>query len=275
MALSPRLKNFLSELTKEQEKISDYIVSLKSDGLLDDSLNDFLQKQFNDLDHRKKTLIKEFSQIPDFPHTLLPTPPIPLSVNPILIKKKPKQPIFHSEKPNTILFKKSTSPARGSSPSARRYSPQPNNNFEKYEKISQKLPEKNIIIKESPVESTRSTRSSEEKIVNKSFGEISDELWNKYQELREKRNKAHEQMLIIREKMLKDKETELNKILKKASSSPQAQKKTSFKPPTSPKNRKKDENFLITKAQLLSTLPNIKENRVKECLNLLKPEKKI
>lgn len=220
MALSPRLRNILSELSKEQEKISNHIKTLHYDGILDDSLDAFLKTSYEELETRKKNLLKDFTSTSQFSVSV---PSIPVSVNPIQIKKKPTQEIFQSKKPHSSLFRQKTSPDRGSSPSACRYSPKPNNIFEKYEKPEHKPIETKVSIN-SPIGSTRSSRSSEDKIQleNPEFG--IDELKVKYQEQREIRNKAQEQMLMIREKMLHDKEAYLKSIMKKAASSPDVQR---------------------------------------------------
>lgn len=236
MALSPRLQNYLSEVSKEQEKISNHIQTLHSDGILDDSLDAFLKNSYQELEKRKKNLLQDLASTSQFSKIPVSVPLIPVSVNPIQIKKKPTQEIFQSEKPHSSLFRQKTSPDRGSSPSACRYSPKANNVFEKYEKPDLKPIEKKIS-RESPIGSTRSSRSSEDKILPENIEFGIDELKIKYQEQREIRNKAQEQMLMIREKMLHDKETYLKNIIKKAASSPDVQRNNNKMSENSPKGK--------------------------------------
>ena len=115
--------------------------------------------------------------------------------------------------PSTI-FKKKISPLRGKSPSALRYSPllSPAS-----ERIERKKTFDCFSNTDSPPCSTRSSTSSMDKLLganNFTLDSYKTELLRKYQEQREIRNKAHEEMLLLKEKMLKKREKKLESMIK-------------------------------------------------------------
>src|SRR5574343_318076 len=135
MELSPRLQEFITEVNSEQEKINDYLVNLKAEGILDESFETYLKKSIKDLQLQKEKLIRDMSQNA---HYLITDnsdrPQNKLIQNNVRIMKKPSQePVsftkynqdhrYSKELQKVDLFSKKTSPERGNSPSARRYSP--------------------------------------------------------------------------------------------------------------------------------------------------------
>ena len=212
MELSPRLQEFITEVAIEEEKINDYLVNLKSDGILDESLEIYLKNSIKDLQLRKEKLILDLTQNAHYPNTdNSEGSQNKLTQNNLKIMKKPSQePVSYTkysqiekycpELQKLKLFSKKTSPDRGSSPSARRYSPVSNPFNEKSPKSGKKG------FKGSPGCSTRSSRSSEEKIAGEISDKFENELMIRYEEQRKIRNKAHEKMLFLKEQILNGKE---------------------------------------------------------------------
>lgn len=226
-----KLEDFILELEKEEQNIEKQKLCLKNDGILDENLDCYLTESINLIKDRKEKLIKDF-----YPKKILKNIKTKHSPTAVPIKKthnnnkyeishdqqttnKSLYSVHNIQKKNvsplaTEIFRKKISPERGNSPSAMRYSPQLFPASEIVEKV------KNLDILsgyESPVSSTRSSGSSIDKLVSNSTGNsdaYSYELYKKYQEKREIRNRAHEDMLKLKEQILLQKEKKLEEILK-------------------------------------------------------------
>lgn len=253
MELSPRLQEFITEVATEQDKINDYLVNLKSDGILDESLETYLKKSIKDLQLRKEKLILDLTQNAHYPKTdNSEVSQNKLIQNNLKIMKKPSQePVSYTkysqiekhcpELQKVKLFSKKTSPERGNSPSARRYSPVSNQINEKSPKLGPKG------FKGSPGCSTRSSRSSEDKIAGEICDKFENELRIKYEEQRKIRNRAHEKMLLLKEQLLNGKEIEIKEHSGKGNrrakeiridiESVGSRERDVERPPRSPKNR--------------------------------------
>ncbi|OMJ79167.1 hypothetical protein SteCoe_20867 [Stentor coeruleus] len=226
-----KLEDFILELEKEEQNIEKQKLCLKNDGILDENLDCYLTDSINLIRERKEKLIKDF--YPTKPHKNIKIKHSPTSIPIKNTHNNNKYEIYHDQQPNTKslysvhniqkknvsplateIFRKKVSPERGNSPSAMRYSPQLFPTSSIVEKV------KNLDILsgyESPVSSTRSSGSSIDKLVSNSTGNTdaySYELYKKYQEKREIRNRAHEDMLKLKEQILLQKEKKLEEILK-------------------------------------------------------------
>jgi hypothetical protein len=288
MELSPRLKSFVEEVEEEQQKIQKYLIDLKNDGILDDSLEIYLKDSFNDLQFRKEKLVRDLAQNSYFPITdSSEQNQSNKTINGQRIMKKPSQEpvsfVKDSKSDKNLqpvkrvsVFHKKTSPERGNSPSARRYSPQSQGIYEKKKRNQCKAN------KVSPACSTRSSRSSEDKFVAET-SEKNDELWVKYEELREIRNKAHEKMLMLKERMLVDKEIKINKIIQKVKDQNEKCKKSyenirnCIRPPRSPREKPTSESndkiVINIQTDLVYTISGIPKSKVNQFINLVKHKK--
>lgn len=226
-----KLEDFIRELEKEEKNIEKEKLSLKKDGILDEGLDFYLTESINLIKERKEKLIKDFypqqtvkkakkvnpstkNQQPN----LLSNKKFENHQEPLVINK-PLYSVHNIEKkifspPTSEIFRKKVSPERGNSPSATRYSPKLSPSSIRNEKV------KNfeaLSLHESPPCSTRSSTSSIDKFVYKStenFDPKSYELYRKYQEKREIRNRAHEDMLRLKEQILIQKEKKIDELLK-------------------------------------------------------------
>lgn len=226
-----KLEDFIRELEKEEENIEKEKLSLKKDGILDEGLDFYLTESINLIKERKEKLINDFypqktdkkirENAPSTKNleTKLLNNKIFENHHGPLVNNKPLYSVHNIEKkilspPAAEIFRKKVSPERGNSPSAMRYSPQLSPTSIRSEKV------KNLEVlsgHESPPCSTRSSASSIDKLVCKSTGNFdpqSYELYRKYQEKREIRNRAHEDMLRLKEQILIQKEKKLEELLK-------------------------------------------------------------
>ncbi|OMJ87270.1 hypothetical protein SteCoe_11038 [Stentor coeruleus] len=226
-----KLEDLIQELEREEENIEKQKLSLKKDGILDEGLDFYLTDSINLIKERKEKLIKDFypqktdkkirKNSPSTMHldTKLFDNNIFESNHRPLVSNKPLYSVHNIEKkilspPAAEIFRKKVSPERGNSPSAIRYSPQ----LSPSSVISEKVKNLEALSgHESPPCSTRSSASSIDKLVCQSTGNFdpqSYELYRKYQEKREIRNRAHEDMLRLKEQILIQKEKKLEELLK-------------------------------------------------------------
>jgi hypothetical protein len=232
MEIDQRFAALMDEITKQEELIENYANKLEEAGNIDPSIEDYLQNTREELRLKKQKLIQEFQPKQadekkrlsiinlkdgdDSPRVKLTknTPKASssraekfpfYSVHKIEIEKNPdslKDNLGSSKKnlPEQI-FKKKSGSSRGNSPSAFRYSPQtsPLENKRRIENIENPDPE---------ISSTECSLTNVDKLNDLGSIEYS-EAYRQYQQMRELRNKAHEKMLKLKEKMLYEKEAQL------------------------------------------------------------------
>lgn len=203
------LEALLLNIQDLRETIQHEIQVSQQAGILDDSYEKYLNDQLAFLSTRKSKIVQDF-KLPLVssinPKTLRSTLPPNRGGDPDLPLKSSKSLNPFKKIPANKIFRKQASPARGNSPSAMRYSPQASPSSAKSEKIKylDLLPNR-----DSPLCSTRSSASSVER-----SSDLKSELYRKYQEQREIRNKAHQEMLALKEQMLLERENKLEAMIK-------------------------------------------------------------
>lgn len=250
-----RVKDLVDKIFELERTVHKELISSKEEGILDESYESYLNAQLKDLFNQKQKIFEEFCR-PD----LLK---VPQKSNRATMPPKRQQKqgleLFRSSKtlfpfnkpPAEKIFSKKVSPQRGNSPSAMRYSPQnspmlspasgPSSSSGRYTVSplkSEQIKHFDLMnSRDSPLCSTRSSASSIERVP---AGELNAELYQKYQEQREIRNKAHQEMLLLKERMLNEKEMKLEALMKAFNkksekySSDIKEEVKSIKPPLSP-----------------------------------------
>lgn len=220
MDLTPQFCEIVQDISKEVQGIKLEMERLRCDGLLDEGLEGYLLNAIEELRSRKELLVDQFlcdknvyadcyskrlevrsattqAQY-DYTSSLEKynsSTPEPF-VNQCPIKTLP-----------TIIFKKKISPLRGNSPSAQRYT----SKSPCSEKIGKSFLD-HFSNTDSQISSTRSSRSSFERGNVNNTEQYALELSWKFIQQREIRNKAHEEELNLKEKMLKEMEIRLQKL---------------------------------------------------------------
>ena len=223
MELEQKLKSLIIEMSKQEESVKQHMASLKNDGICDEGLDSYLRSSLEDLKNRRESIIREFNL-----HNIELTQenkkshPVASEIADVKTQQKSRPLHISFEKmaidttfkanPESI-FKKKISPLRGNSPSALRYSPQLSPSSVRFER---KQTYDYLSNTNSPPCSTRSSASSMDKLLGTAslLDSFKSDLFKKYQEQREKRNQAHEEMLSLKEIMLKEKEKKLESIVK-------------------------------------------------------------
>ena len=225
MSLDDRFEVLLSEITKQEEIIENYANKLEEAGNIDPNIEEYLKNTREELQERKQKLIEEFKPV-ERSKKLTPlnlsitneedSPKIKNKANtPNSVTSRVEKFPFYSvleieiEKSPALpkdIFKKHQDLSRGNSPSALRYSP--------INSLSPNIKNKQIEINDNLYSEFSSTQCSFSNFdrINDSSLEYS-EYSRKYQELREIKNKVHEEMLLLKEKMLNEKESRLEAMM--------------------------------------------------------------
>ena len=225
-----KILELIEKLSNELKFIEQSMNTLKSDGILDEPLELYLKTTTEELSNRQNLLIEHFnlkekinnSDMPTVKNSETSTPPFKLLSTLVMPTNLPQTSISldtpSRENPKkfspSLIFQKKISPLRGTSPSAQRYAPKSPST----DKIERKNRFDPFRSSESPQCSTRSSGSSLDKIMaaNPSEHQALELSW-KFIQQREIRNRAHEEELMLKEKMLRDMEVRLQKLKKEVS----------------------------------------------------------
>jgi hypothetical protein len=250
MDINPRLLELLTNISDLEETLKSELRYSSEAFNNDDSFEKYLKDQLDFFSLKKESLYRDFNLIknpsnhPKGYRATLPPPKV--ENNPRLFKSSSSLNPFKKVQSSKI-FSKKVSPARGTSPSALRYSPHSSPSSAKSEKLKYLDLNPN---QDSPLASTRSSTSS-------TVSESKADLYQKYQEQREIRNKAHQEMLALKEQMLLEKELKLEAMMRVAQEEPRKKQFlevkdegktfTGVKPPRSPVFGKGRENDKIVR----------------------------
>lgn len=212
METKEKFRELIQEILKQEEAIKSHLIALANEGIKDEELESYLKVTLIDFESKRNSIQQEFqfNFIPTAPTTTSKKPLTPTSY-----QKTETDPVIPLKIiPQLEIFKKKISPIRGTSPSALRYSPIQS-------PVSERI-ERNRVADifsntQSPIPSTRSSGSSIDKAsIFLPSNEFNPKLMKKYQYQREIRNNAHEKMLLIKEKILLDKEKKIYSLIKAA-----------------------------------------------------------
>lgn len=225
MEKNPRLKDLINKISELETTLNNELRISAEEGILDESYDKYLNAQLKDLTVQKQNIFEEFCRsdllkVPQKSNRATMPPKREHNQGTELFRSSTS--LFpYNKPPIEKIFSKKISPQRGNSPSAMRYSPQlspqhspatgPIRNTASPLKSEQLKHFDLINSRDSPICSTRSSASSIERLPS---GEFNAELYQKYQEQREIRNKAHQEMLLLKEKMLNEKEMKLEALMK-------------------------------------------------------------